>query len=47
MRQGCLNLPLAIIIFEEQGNVLGLYRDNAKEHGNYYMIIGYILGLWE
>ena len=24
---------------------LGLYRDNGKENGNYYIIIGYILGL--
>ena len=26
--------------------VLGLYRDNGKENGNYYIIIGYILGLY-
>ena len=25
--------------------ILGLYRDNGKENGNYYSIIGYILGL--
>ena len=23
----------------------GLYRDNAKENGNYHLIMGYILGL--
>ena len=27
------------------GYILGLNRDNGKEHGNYYSIIGYILGL--
>ena len=28
--------------------ILGLYRDNGKENGNYYSIIGYILGLcWD
>ena len=26
------------------GNILGLYRDNGKENGNYYIITGYILG---
>ena len=26
--------------------ILGLYRDNGKENGNYYIIIGYILGLY-
>ena len=25
---------------------LGLYRDNGKENGNYYIITGYILGLY-
>ena len=25
--------------------LLGLYRDNGKENGNYYIRIGYILGL--
>ena len=25
--------------------ILGLYRDNGKENGNYHTIIGYILGL--
>ena len=25
--------------------LLGLYRDNGKENGNYHIIIGYILGL--
>ena len=25
--------------------ILGLYRDNGKENGNYYNIRGYILGL--
>ena len=24
------------------GYILGLYRDNGKEYGNYYDIIGYI-----
>ena len=24
---------------------MGLYRDNGKENGNYYIMIGYILGL--
>ena len=28
------------------GAILGLYRDNGKENGNYYSIIGYILGLY-
>ena len=28
------------------GYILGLYRDNGKEHGGYYDIIGYILGLY-
>ena len=27
------------------GILLGFYRDNEKEHGNYYSTIGYILGL--
>ena len=26
--------------------ILGLYRDNGKENGNYYIIIGYTLGLY-
>ena len=26
--------------------MLGLYRDNGKENGNYLIIIGYILGLY-
>ena len=25
--------------------ILGLYRDNGKENGNYYSITGYMLGL--
>ena len=25
---------------------LGLYRDNGKENGSYYIIIGYKLGLY-
>ena len=30
------------------GNIiLGLYRDNGKENGNYYIIVGYILGWGE
>ena len=30
------------------GYMLGLYRDNGKENGNYYIIIEYTLGLyWE
>ena len=24
----------------------GLFRDNGKENGNYYIIMGYILGLY-
>ena len=24
----------------------GLYRDNGKENGNYYSIIGFMLGLY-
>ena len=28
------------------GCILGLYRDNGKEHGNYFIVIGYILGLY-
>ena len=27
------------------GNILGIYRDNGKENVNNYSIIGYILGL--
>ena len=27
------------------GKKLGLHRDNGKENGNYYITIGYILGL--
>ena len=27
------------------GGILGLYRDNGKENGNYYIKIGFILGL--
>ena len=27
------------------GYMLGLYRDNGKENGNCYNIIGYILGV--
>ena len=33
-------------VFPHRGNVgdiLGLYRDNGKQNGNYYSIIGYIL----
>ena len=26
--------------------ILGLYRDNGKENGSYYIIIGYIFGLY-
>ena len=26
------------------GNTLGLYRENGKEHGNYYSVPGCILG---
>ena len=26
-------------------SLLGLYRDSGEENGNYYIIIGYILGL--
>ena len=25
---------------------MGLYRDNGKENGNYYTIIGYTMGLY-
>ena len=25
------------------GNILGLYRDNGKENGNYYIIVGLLL----
>ena len=25
--------------------ILGLYKDNGKQSGNYYIIIGYTLGL--
>ena len=28
------------------GTILGLYRDNGKENGNYRIIIGHILGLY-
>ena len=28
------------------GKIWGLYRDNGKENGNYYIIIGYILGIY-
>ena len=32
----------------EEGDGFWLYWENGKEHGNYYSIIGYILGLyWE
>ena len=24
--------------------ILGLYRDNGKENGNYYILMGYMLG---
>ena len=34
MRAYCRELPECI------------YRDNGKENGNYYIIIGYILGLY-
>ena len=27
------------------GYIIGLYRYNGKENGNYYIIIGYILGI--
>ena len=27
-------------------NILGLYRDSGKENRNYYIIIGYIIGLY-
>ena len=27
-------------------NILGLYRDNGTEAGNYYIMMGYILGLY-
>ena len=26
--------------------MLGLYRDNGKENGRYYSIIGYVTGLY-
>ena len=30
------------------GYILGLYRDNGKENGNYYSIMGYnILSCWD
>ena len=29
------------------GTLLGLYRDNRKENGNYCNILGYILGLYK
>ena len=38
---GIVPLNLARI----SGILLGLYRDNGKENGNYYSIVGYILGL--
>ena len=28
------------------GYILGLYRDNGKDNGNYCLTIGYILGLY-
>ena len=28
------------------GYILGLYWDNGKENGNYYIKIGYIVGLY-
>ena len=37
-----LDITAAIYI----GAILGLYRDNGKENGNYYSITGYILGLY-
>ena len=38
IRMGCVYIYIYI---------LGLYcRDNGKEHGNYYIMIGYILGLF-
>ena len=27
------------------GYILGVYRDNGKENGSYYIVFGYILGL--
>ena len=36
-------LLLNVLGFRVQG--LGLYWDNGKENGNYYIIIGCILGL--
>ena len=29
----------------QRGQITGLYGDNGKENGSYWMIIGYILGL--
>ena len=29
------------------GTILGLYWDNGKENGNYYIIVRYLLGLRE
>ena len=33
-----------IVIVMIVGNILGLYRDNGQENGNYYNIVGHILG---
>ena len=37
---------MIVIIVMIVRNILGLYRDNGKENGNYYNIVGYMLGLY-
>ena len=32
-------------VSRKQGKIWALYRDTGKEHGNYYIIIGHVLGL--
>ena len=42
----CWALPCFVTAGREEGSkfcaLLGLYRDNGKEHGSYYSIWGYI-----
>ena len=29
------------------GDFIGFHRDNGKEHGHYYTILGYVVGLYK
>ena len=37
-----LGLQPLLVVSRESGNILGLYGNNGKENGNYYIIVGSI-----